>query len=184
VTIGYLGRLVESKGVRLLVETMTSLPADCHLLIAGKGPLKEAIEERAREIGVGDRTHVLPPVSYEQVPALLRSMHILVLPSLTSRFWIEQFGRVLIEAMACGVPVVASQTGEIPVVLGRGGVLVPSGDQQALRDALHILVCDPAHCRELGAAGRSRVLEEYDAHVVAARFLDVVRAVLGPPANV
>ena len=178
VTIGYLGRLVESKGIGLLVDVLPGLPEECHLLMTGKGPMVEELLQRARTLGVGERTHILPPVPYEQVPSLLRSMDILVLPSLEARYWIEQFGRVLIEAMACGVPVVASKTGEIPEVLGSAGVLVPPGDRAALAEALVTLVRDHSARSRLSVAGRARVVEKYDAQAVAARFLDVVRGVL------
>jgi glycosyltransferase involved in cell wall biosynthesis len=184
VTIGYLGRLVESKGIGLLMDAMSSLPGECHLLMAGKGPMREELENRARRLGINSRTKILPSVPYGQVPALLRSMDILVLPSLEARYWTEQFGRVLIEAMACGVPVVASKSGEIPEVLGPAGLLVPSGDRAALTEALLALVGDPGSRNRLSAAGRARVLETYDARAVAARFLEVVRVALLPPMSV
>ena len=68
-----------------------------------------------------------------EVPAVLRALDVLVLPSLTTPSWKEQFGRVLQEAMACAIPVVGSDSGEIPHVIGDAGLVTPEGDAAALR---------------------------------------------------
>ena len=176
ITVGYIGRLVESKGVRLMVEVLPALPENCRLQFVGKGSLRDELERQAKELGVASRVSFQPPVPYAMVPDRLRSMDTLVLPSQESQFWIEQFGRVLIEAMACGVPVVASQSGEIPRTLGPGGMLVPPGDRRALSEALLALVTNPTLRAETGAAGRSRALENYDAPIVAASFIQAIQS--------
>jgi glycosyltransferase involved in cell wall biosynthesis len=103
---------------------------------------------------------------------------VLALPSLTTTSWKEQFGRVLQEAMACGIPVVGSDSGEIPHVIGDAGLVTPEGDAAALRDALRRLM-DDAHLRhDLGHRGRARVLERFTHARVAAATVEVYRRVM------
>jgi glycosyltransferase involved in cell wall biosynthesis len=91
----------------------------------------------------------------------------LVLPSLSRPNWVEQFGRVLIEAMACGVPVVGSASGEIPWVIGDAGVLFPEGDIEALAQALQELIDDEGRRAQLAEKGRARVLGQFTQAQVA-----------------
>src|SRR5262249_34312465 len=97
----------------------------------------------------------------------------LALPSFGQPNWVEQFGRVLIEAMACGVPVVGSDSGEIPHVIGDAGLVVPEDDVSALRDALEALAADPARRAEYARRGRARVLERFTQEQVARRVAAV-----------
>ncbi len=166
-TIGYVGRLTESKGVHVIVKSLMNLPRSVRALIVGQGPAQESLEELTRDLGVADRTRFVPAVPYARVPGILRSMDVLVLPSLPTSHWVEQFGRVLIESMACGTPVVASRSGEIPEVLGEGGILVEPGDEKELVRAIEHLLRNPSRRTTLGLAGRARVLQNYSADVVA-----------------
>ena len=173
-TIGYLGRLVPEKGVDLLVRACATLPANVRLRIAGKGPMRDALGSLAVQAGIGERVRITDAVPYADVPAFLRGLDILALPSRPSTIWMEQFGRVLIEAMACGVPVVASASGEIPAVLADGGLLVPPGDAEALGAALRMLAASADRRTQIGNAGRIRALAVFDAHAVARRFLETL----------
>jgi glycosyltransferase involved in cell wall biosynthesis len=177
VVIGYLGRLVDTKGLLVLLDAIAGLQENVTLRLIGRGPLEEELKRRASAPPLLGRVEVHPPVPYARVPDVLRDMDILVLPSLESRYWTEQFGRVLAEGMACGRPIVASRSGEIPTVLGNGGVCVDPGDASKLRDALSQLVRDPAMRARVGAAGRSRALELYDVPVVAATLGSALRRV-------
>ena len=102
------------------------------------------------------------------MPDLLRSLSVVILPSLTSASWKEQFGRVLIEAMSCGVPVIGSDSGEIPNVIGDAGLIVPEGDAGALAGAIRAIYTDEALRADLSRRGRERVLQCFThAHVAA-----------------
>ncbi|CAG0985312.1 partial GDP-mannose-dependent alpha-(1-6)-phosphatidylinositol monomannoside mannosyltransferase, partial [Anaerolineae bacterium] len=173
-TVGYLGRLVPEKGLDLLVRACASLPANVKLRIAGRGPMRDMLGSLAAEAGIGDRVRITDAVPYADVPAFLRGLDILALPSRPSTIWMEQFGRVLIEAMACGVPVVAAASGEIPAVLADGGVLVPPGDIEALGGALRSLAASADSRTQIGNAGRARALAVFDARAVATRFLETL----------
>ncbi len=164
---GYIGRLVESKGVHLLIRAIAKLPGHVRGLIVGRGPAREPLEALARDLGLSRRISFLSAVPYAEVPGIMRSMDVLVLPSLATTHWIEQFGRVLIEAMACGTPVVASRLGEIPEVLGGGGVLFEAGDQSALVARLTGLSANARECSGLASLGRQRAEEYFSAPVVA-----------------
>jgi glycosyltransferase involved in cell wall biosynthesis len=103
------------------------------------------------------------------VPQWLNAMDMLCAPSLTSGRWREQFGRMLIEAFACGVPVVASSSGEIPFVVGDAGLVVPEGDALRWREAIGSLLVDESARRRLAERGRRRAVAEYDWTSVADR---------------
>lgn len=176
--IGYLGRLVLYKGLGVLIEAMRGLPSNCRLRLVGSGPDKDELERMARELGVAERVEFAPAVAAAEAPRMLADMDTLALPSLTRPNWMEQFGRVLIEAMGCGVPVVGSDSGEIPRVIGDAGVIVPEGNVEALRAALSDLAERPERRRELAERGRARVLANFTQEQVAARLAGVYEQTL------
>jgi glycosyltransferase involved in cell wall biosynthesis len=177
--VGYLGRLVPQKGLLDLVEALPLLPAHIHARLIGDGIQKPQLLARATELGVADRLELVAWTN--DVPAELRRLDALALPSHTTPSWKEQFGRVLIEAMSCGVPVVGSSSGEIPQVIGEGGLVYPEGDIAALAAALRRLADDPALHNELGRRGRARVLEHYTQAALARRYYDIYRSMLANP---
>lgn len=178
-TVGYLGRLVPEKGILDLVEAVAGLPPEVRLHLVGDGSQRQAIERRVAELGLGGRVRLLPAVGSTEVPAALRSFDALVLPSRTTASWKEQFGRVLIEAMSCGVPVIGSSSGEIPNVIGDAGLVFPEGDVAALRGALARLAASPELRRDLARRGRERVLAEFTQAAVARRHVAVYEAMAG-----
>ena len=166
-TVGYVGRLAESKGVHLLLRSLVHLPDNVRALVVGQGPMRKNLGVLADRLGVAGRIRFLPAVPYAEVPGIIRSMNALVLPSMPTSHWVEQFGRILIESMACGIPVVASKSGEIPEVLGGGGMLVAPGDVPDLVRAIEGLLNNPPQCAALASAGRARAVQHYAATVVA-----------------
>jgi glycosyltransferase involved in cell wall biosynthesis len=177
-TIGYLGRLVEEKGLLVLLEAVAGLSGEWRLRLYGHGPQQVELVGRARTLGIAERTLIREPVASRQVPRLLRGFDALVLPSLTLPRWKEQFGRVLVEAMACGVPVVGSASGEIPNVIGDAGLRFPEGDASALRACLVELQGSERRRAELGARGRVRVLERFTHEKIARQTVAVYRAMV------
>jgi glycosyltransferase involved in cell wall biosynthesis len=168
--VGYVGRLVEAKGLRTLIEAAAALP-DVQLLVVGDGPLRRELETTgcARLVGAVPRA---------EVPRHLNALDALVLPSLTTATWKEQFGHVLIEAMACGVPVIGSSSGAIPDVIGDAGLIFREGDATALRTAIVALRNDPDRRALLARAGRARVLAHYTPERTAAATADFFDEVL------
>jgi glycosyltransferase involved in cell wall biosynthesis len=175
-TVGYAGRLVPEKGVGdLLLALQRMVPTvdgePWRLRIAGDGPARAPLAALAA--GPGGGVEWLGWLAPAELPAFYRSLDVLVLPSRTTRRWAEQFGRVLIEAMACGVACVGTSSGEIGEVLGSAGVIVPERDAGALAHALTELRDDPARRARLGRAGRERVLAHFTTRLVAERTVQV-----------
>jgi glycosyltransferase involved in cell wall biosynthesis len=175
---GYVGRLVEEKGVDLLLEALAGLEGTWRACVLGSGPAKEALQAQARHWGLGDRVTFDAPIPSSQMPAYYRQLDVLVLPSRTRPNWKEQFGRVLVEAMACGVAVIGSDSGEIPNVIGDAGLLFSEGQADQLRAHLTRLLGTPDLRAELASRGRERVLARYTQAQVAAQTYEVYRTML------
>ena len=175
-TIGYVARLVEEKGPWVLLDALAGLEGEWRLHVVGSGPLAEPLRARVASLGWQERVRWEPSVPSTEMPDRLRGFDVVVLPSLTRPNWKEQFGRVLVEAMACGVPVAGSSCGEIPNVVGDAGVVVPEGDPTALRRALADLLADPARRAALGAAGVERARRLFTHESIAARTVEAYAA--------
>ena len=167
--VGFVGRLEPVKGLGVLMEAFRRLTTRASLVVAGEGS--------QRSLLAGDGVQVLPPVAYENLPGLLKSLDVLVLPSVTILpLHREQFGRVLVEAMAAGVPVVGSSSGAIPEVIGDAGLVVPEGDPVALASAIDTLLGDAALRHRLVERGRRRARMHFDWTVVATQTLSLFHA--------
>ena len=167
-TIGFVGRLEPHKGVAHLLQAVERLDAD--LLAVGRGSLTPMVQQLAeRRPG---RVRLLEWADHEHLPGLMHQMDVLVLPStpVVQRNvvpWVgiplrEQFGRVLVEAMACGVPVIGSDLGEIAHVVGAGGLTFPAGNVDALTAALQQVRDDDALASRLSQNGAARAVSEFD----------------------
>ena len=170
VLIGYAGKLAEEKGVGQLLDAFLRLPGLPHLVFAGGGPEAVGLRARAVAAGVAERVHLPGGVAHEALVDYLNAADIWVVPSQTRPNWREQFGRVAVEAMACGLPVVVTASGELPRVVGPAGRVVPEGDVPALAAALADLAADPAARARLGRAARARVLACYTPTQAAALY--------------
>ena len=168
--VGFVGRLVPEKGLGWLIEALAQagLP-NTLLLVVGSGPLQGHYEELAEQLGL--RAQVLGGVDPERMPAIMASFDILVVPSLTTDAWAEQFGRVVMEAMFAGTPVVSSDSGSLPEVVSEAGSVVPENDRPALAAALSDLVRDQSLRTKLGGEGQRRSLESFGPAPLAQRIL-------------
>ena len=171
-------RLVAEKGVDLLLRAAAGLPGAWRVRVAGEGPERPLLERLAQELGIGARVLFDGAIPSGQMAAYLQQLDALVLASRTRPNWKEQFGRVLIEAMACGVPVIGAQSGEIPHVIGDAGLTFPEEDVAALRACLQALLEAPDRRAELGRRGRARVLAHYTQREIAAQTVAVYRDIL------
>lgn len=176
--IGYAGRLVEEKGVHILLEAVAGLSGNWRLQIIGDGPYLPILKATAKKLGIEKRVTFEPSVPSREMPHRLNCLDVLVLPSLTRRHWKEQFGRVLIEAMACEVPVIGSSSGEIPHLIAEAGLVFPEGQADALRQALYRLMGNPELRAELGQRGRARVLAHYTQQRIAAETYAIYQKLL------
>jgi phosphatidylinositol alpha-1,6-mannosyltransferase len=173
---GYLGRFTEEKGLADLCDALDRLRSPWYALFVGGGALQGDLERFCnRHPG---RVHIVNGVAHADVPRWLNAMSLLCAPSRTTTSWREQFGRMLIEAMSCGVPVVATTSGEMPHVVGDAARLVPEQDPRALADALDGLLEDTSARAQLSAAGIARARERYAWPVVARQHLDFFDALV------
>ena len=172
-TVGYVGRLVPEKGVDVLLRAVSDLEGEFRLRLLGAGPMADDLMALARGLGIERRVEFCGAVPHAEVAHFLQTLDVLVLPSLSTPEWAEQFGHVLIEAMACALPVVGSRSGAIPEVVGEAGLLFPEGDVASLRTCLKRLRTDRELSQALGEKGRQRVLERYTWEQIARSTLEV-----------
>ncbi|BAY35762.1 group 1 glycosyl transferase [Nostoc sp. NIES-2111] len=169
--IGFVGRFVPEKGLLTLLQALTKLPLEkpWKLLLLGRGPLQEELIKIASDNNIQDRVVLVESVPHNEVVNYINLMSTLLLPSettyqfktLTAAGWKEQFGHVLIEAMACQVPVIGSDSGEIPHVIGDAGLVFPEGDVQALANCLLQLIENPDLTQEIGEKGYQKAMVKY-----------------------
>jgi glycosyltransferase involved in cell wall biosynthesis len=168
--VGFLGRFVAAKGLRVLMEALDRVRPPWRVLFVGGGPMADELS--AFGAAHPGRVRVLTDVAHGEVPEHLNAMDLMCAPSQTTARWREQFGRMLIEAMACGVPVVASRSGEIPHVVGDAGLIVDEADVASWTAAIERLLGDPAARRDLSVRGIGRAHDKYAWPVVARAHLE------------
>jgi glycosyltransferase involved in cell wall biosynthesis len=179
----FVGRLVERKGVHVLLDALALLPEEppIHLEVIGDGPERDRLERRARALGIQDRVAFRGFVTREELEDRLRACDALTLPAVTdAKGDIEGLGVVLLEAMSFGKPVVASNAGGITDIVrpGENGILVPPGDAGALAAALEAFARDPRGVRRLGTAAHRDVRERFSWDSILDRLEGVYASVL------
>ncbi len=184
--IGYLGRLVEEKGLCSLLRAAALLKEGrWRCLLVGSGPLESHLRTLAAELGIADRLIFAGYVPREEAPGWFSLFDLFVLPSETRPNWKEQFGRVIVEANACGTAVLGTQSGEIGNVLRTtgGGVTVPEANTKALAEALLFLMENPAQRRKLAKTGEEAAVREYGQLHLAQRFAVTIESAMGQTAT-
>ncbi len=180
--IGFVGRFVEEKGLLTLFKALGQLPTSqpWKLLLLGRGPLKERLHSLANEMKISPRIIWIESVPHAEVGHYINLMDTLILPSettyqfktLSAVGWKEQFGHVLIEAMACKVPVIGSDSGEIPHVIKTDGLIFPEGDAAALAEKIAALINHRDQQTDLAEKGYHRAMAEYTNRALAKRLLE------------
>jgi glycosyltransferase involved in cell wall biosynthesis len=170
--LGYAGRITEAKGLARVIAAVARCRAEVTLLMLGDGPDIGGLQTQARALGVADRVRFLPPRPGEGVAAFFRGIDVLVLFSQTTRTWKEQFGRVIIEAQACGTPVIGSDSGAIPSVVANGGWILGEDDTEGLAALLDRLAADSADIAAKAAAGLAEAAGRFTPEKVAGDLCD------------
>lgn len=179
--VGYVGRLLEEKGIDNLVDAvhlLKEMGRRVSLFIVGSGGLRKMLEERAAALGLSQNVQFIDKLEQRQLALFYRRVDALVLPSITTKGWKEQFGRVLVEAMACRVPVIGSSSGEIPNVVGDAGLIFKEGDAGELCKSLDRLIKDKELREQLALKGLQRVREMYAWTAVAKELVGIYKEVL------
>ena len=177
----FVGRLAEKKGVTYLISAMDQV--DAKLVIVGDGPLREKLEEQAKPYG--EKIRFLGAKTHQQLAEIYASADIFAAPSVQAKDGdMEGFGLVFLEAMASGLPVVASRSGGIPYLIHHeeNGLLVPPGEAEQLAEALNRLLGDEKLRRSLIQNGEKTV-QEYDYRVVGKKYANLLIRIINTTKN-
>lgn len=175
--IGYIGRLMRMKGLATLLEAFSTF--DARLLLVGSGEYRDEMLAAAARLGISEKIILPGAVPAKNVPGYINCMDVLVLPSITTPGWVEFFGRVLVEAMVCEVPVIGSNSGEIPNVIGDAGLIFQEGDEIDLKDKLAALMENPDLRQTLAKKGYDRAASLYTWESVAKDTYETYQLVTG-----
>ncbi len=179
--VGFVGRLIGHKGVDMLVEA-AALDDRLVVEVFGAGPESGNLVALADRLGVSDRVAFRGHVDESAVPGVYRRFDVLAVPSVPLPGWVEQFGRVVVEAEASGVPVVASASGALPDVIGEGGLLVPPNDPASLQAALSRFLDEPGLWERLSQRAVADSAR-YSWSSVATTQMDLYRTISGGTAG-
>jgi len=173
-SIGYVGRMVPEKGGDTLLQAFSALVnknLDIHLIMLGSGPEKQNWQKLASDLGITEHVSWYDSVPHNEVPSIMAQMDVLVLPSKSTSHWKEQFGLVLAQAMAMGLPVIGSNCGAIPEVIGRQDVIFPEGNKHMLSHILERMVLDENWRKEVSQYCHEKALSLYTNEVLARRLI-------------
>lgn len=180
VTVLFVGRLVEEKGIMDAYEAFKSVcrqNINIKLQIIGEGPMKHTLIKRITADQLMNRISI-ETKAYQQMPDVYNQSDILILPSKKTKTWEEQYGMVLIEAMASGLPIVTYNTGAIKEIVGKAGIICKNNDIQDLTRALQSLVMDKYNRVKIGTMGRRRASDLFDSKKTANNITELYQSVL------
>jgi len=172
----FVGRLVEKKGVDFLLEAMPPVlkkHPTVRLILAGSGPMEQELRQQAQRLQISDRVDFLGMVAQTQLPALYQRVTLAIFPFVVAKSGDQEgFGLVQVEAMGCECPVIA---GDLPAIHDiitheENGLIFPSGNVQALADAIIKLLDDPELCARLAGEGRKSVVQKFDWEIIAGKY--------------
>lgn len=169
----YVGRLRPEKGVDTLISSLSLLPFRCTLHIAGDGPAKSALEKRVRELNLSEQVVFHGWVPYAEVVRLYLESHVVVHPAR----WPEPFGRAIADALALGLPVIASGSSGSSWVIKDSGLTFRPCDSKDLADKIALLHEEPLLAGELARKARERA-KDFDFHRIVPRYVEVYRSVV------
>ena len=182
--LGYVGRLVDEKGLTVLIDAMKFLQRNklqrnnLQLIILGSGPMHRQLSRQIESCGLQRCVRLQAQVPSAEVARWLTAFDGLILPSLTRTNWKEQFGRVLTEAMAAGCVTIGSDSGEIPEVIGTDELIAKEGDSESLARTISAAFSHHRSSAQLAWNGLLRVRNLYSNEVIAKKFLDTFQEIL------
>lgn len=186
IVILFVGRVRESKGVFELIYAIKRLLQDgdinskkIKVVIAGKGPGEKTLDKRIKQLGLETSVIKIGYIPHEEIHLVHNMADIFTLPSVPRKYWQEQLGLVLLEAMACEKPIVSTLSGSIPEVVGNAGILVQPNDHTSLYEGLKKIIMDPKSRQMLGQLGRERVLNNFTVHKISERIRQSINKIMG-----
>lgn len=180
VVVLFIGRLTKEKGIYDLLYATRLMAAEpglehVKIVIVGNGPEKENILRTIHTLGIEANVRIVGGFSYELMPKLYNAADIFILPSIPMPFWQEQFGMVLVEAMASGLPVITTLSGSIPEVVGDSAILVQPNDLLSIYREIKRLALDTSLRKDYSRRSRNRALEQYHIETIAGKIESVYK---------
>ena len=175
--IGFVGRLVPERGLDVLLRACAQLRGDWKLVVVGTGPSQEELEQLAERLGIGARVVWQGGIPRGWLDTFWPTVDCVVLPARTTPRWVESVGQSLLDAMAQGLPVIGTESGVLPEIIGEAGVTVPEDDPDRIALSLQRLQAMPDEAASLGAAGRRRVMTEFVDDAIARKTLAYWRSI-------
>lgn len=159
--VGFVGRIIEEKGWKVVMHAIKQAPSNFKFAIAGSGNQIEELKEYMNNPKLKERIYYAGLLPKKELWRFYKAIDCLTVPSLTTKTWKEQFGGILADAMAMGIPIVGSDSGAVPEVTGPAGIIVPENNPDKLLEALIRLQSSPEIRRTLGENGKRRFKEEF-----------------------
>lgn len=175
--LAFVGRVVEEKGLITLAKALGKIrDIEWKFVIIGAGPYESEVKQALQDNGISERVEWRGFVPHDEVASFFESVDALVLPSESRSNWTEQFGRVLVESMACGTPVIGSDSGEIPHIIRQtgGGLVFQEANAESCAGALREMMCDSKRRAEIAVSGHAYVHANYALPALADRFADAI----------
>ncbi len=164
--VGFVGRLAPQKGLADLIDAIGKLGRDdVELVVAGAGPARRDFERQARSIDV--KVNFLGLVPLSDIPEVMSAVDLMIVPSVTTPEWSEQFGRVAVEAMFAGTPLITSSCGALPEVVGDSALIVPERSPKPLAEAIERLLNDSPFSTDLADSAREQALRRFHPDALA-----------------
>jgi glycosyltransferase involved in cell wall biosynthesis len=159
--VGFAGRICAEKGWKVLLDALRALPANYKCVLAGDGPQRAELQAWLTQPELSGRVFYMGLLPRAELLEFYRALDCLAVPSLTFPRWKEQFGGVLADGLAMGLPLIGSNSGAIPEVIGSAGLIVPENDSAALAEAMRRLATQPELGRQFSTAGHQRFAAEF-----------------------
>lgn len=179
----FMGRLIREKGIYDLVHAVKLISLDPELkrvkvVVAGSGPERQNLELLANRLGIKERVRFIGGFPYKEVQRIYSMADVFILPSITTPLWQEQFGMVLAEAMASGLPVISTLSGSIPEVMGDGGILIQPNDPVSIYREIKKLALDEASVKRLGLIAREHAENRFNVYKISGQIEAVYKELL------
>jgi glycosyltransferase involved in cell wall biosynthesis len=177
---GYAGRFVEEKGIHVFLEAFARMKNrdQCELLLIGRGPYEPNLRNIIKHYSLDRAVKFVDGIKHHEMPNVLNALDVLVLPSLVRRHWKEQFGHIIIEAQACGKPVIGSDCDPIPEVIGRGGLACVTEDPDSFAQAMDQISMEPELYRNLANEALLNVKRRFTNEVIADKLVNCFRRLI------
>jgi len=177
-SLAYIGRIEEEKGVLFLINALSELEKDFRLLIIGGGLAEKKMLRMISELNLSHKIHYIGYVPHQELPVYYSAVNCVVVPTISTPGFQEQFGRVIVESMACGTPVIGSTSGAIPSVIGDAGLVFEENNMAALIQNLETMINIPSLVKEFSQKATERARNVFCLEKFSENCLNIYKEVI------